>query len=167
MPVLTDEGRAALQYLRTAMRWLAAGEVVLLAGEWLFGVGFGGLPLGVGLFAFGLFQRLQQVGTVSCRIDGPRLRPLQISALGLITIGVVLAREPLGGPAPLAAVSAWLLAEPRLAVACVVLGVAWLAVLSLQSDCRDEALLRAMGEDRSVAGVPQPRTESEGRHASQ
>jgi hypothetical protein len=154
MWVLTDEGRAVAAMLTGALRWLAGGVVVLLAGEALFGVGFGGLPLAVALFGFGIVQRVREGRAPSCRVAGPRLRPLQVSALGVITAGLVLARDPLGGPAPLAAVSQFLLSDERIAVGLVTAGVAWLAVLSLSNDCRDDALLRAMGLDPAAAQQP-------------
>lgn len=130
-------------------RWSAAivvGLAVAIGLELALGAGGGGMGVALSVIGSGVIVHLRQRAAVSCRIAGPRLRPLQVSAFGLIGLGVQWYQ--LQGSGAVATLSAcWpALGAPWIPLALVVAGVGWLAFLSVGSDCRDEQLLAAMGE---------------------
>ncbi|WP_298821079.1 hypothetical protein [Chloroflexus sp.] len=133
-------------------RWLGwivaiiAGLLLAAGLELSLGAGGGGMGVALSLVGGGIVAHWRRRTTLLCRIDGPRLRPLQISAFGLMALGVQWYHwQGQGAVAALSAV--WpLLGSGWLPLALVVAGVGWLALLSVGSDCRDEQLLAAMGE---------------------
>ncbi|ACL23756.1 hypothetical protein [Chloroflexus aggregans] len=133
-------------------RWVwwsgvVVGIALLAVGcESLLGVGGAGLAIAMSVIAGGIVTHWRQRDTISCRINGPRLRPLQVSAFGLMGLGVVCYQ--LHGGGAIATLSAqWpIVGASWVPLVLVAAGVGWLGFLSIGSDCRDEQLLAAMGE---------------------
>ncbi|MEF3272816.1 MAG: hypothetical protein K6356_00190 [Chloroflexus sp.] len=138
--------------LAVVKRWsgwvlaIIAGGLIATGLELALGNGGGGIGIALSVIGGGLITHWRQRSAISCRVGGPRLRPLQISAFGLMGLGVQWYQ--LHGDGAVATLSAvWSgLAAPWIAPALVSAGVGWLALLSIGSDCRDEQLLAAMGE---------------------
>ncbi len=151
--------------MRNVQRWLwwigaiIAGLIISVALETLLGPGGGGMGIALSVFSGGVVAHWRQRAAISCRIDGPRLRPLQVSAFALMALGVQWYHwQGKGAVATLSA--AWPpLGVTWIPLALVIGGVGWLALLSVGNDCRDEQLLAAMGESWS-AESEQPRRDS-------
>lgn len=135
----------AYRWVRWSMA-VIAGMLVAIGLELALGPGGGGMGVALSLIGGGVIAHMRQRSAISCRIDGPRLRPLQVSAFGLMGLGVQWYQ--LHGSGAVATLSAFwpALGASWLPLALVVAGVGWLAFLSVGSDCRDEQLLAAMGE---------------------
>jgi hypothetical protein len=84
-----------------------------------------------------VWHLLDQREAPSCAL-GPRLRPLQVSCLALIGVGVQVFHA-VEEASPLLQAGPWL-ATPLLAPACMLGGVVGLGILSMWSDCRDQLL---------------------------
>jgi hypothetical protein len=94
----------------------------------------------------GVIRHWQERVAFSCRVNGPRLHPLQVSAFGVMALGVQW-YYGLGGGAVATLSMYWpVLGSSWLPLLLVGAGVGWLGVLSVKSSCRDEQLLAMMGE---------------------
>jgi hypothetical protein len=111
-------------------------------------LGSGGAAMGMALSVVvgGVIRHWQERVAFSCRVNGPRLHPLQVSAFGVMALGVQW-YYGLGGGAVATLSMYWpVLGSSWLPLLLVGAGVGWLGVLSVKSSCRDEQLLAMMGE---------------------
>ncbi|WP_322820244.1 hypothetical protein [Chloroflexus sp.] len=131
------------------LRWLIwiAGALLLAGGlELVLGAGGSGIGVALSIIGGGLIQYWRERPALSCGIRGPRLHPLQVSAFGLMGLGV-LWYQGQGGDAITTLSTFWpALGSSWIPLVLVVAGVGWLGLLSIQSSCRDEQLLAMMGE---------------------
>lgn len=126
--------------------WITGALLVAGGLELVLGVGGGGIGVAFSIIGGGLIQYWRERPALSCGIRGPRLHPLQVSALGLMGLGVLWYHGQGGGA--IATLSAFwpALGSSWIPLVLVVVGVGWLSLLSVQSSCRDEQLLTMMGE---------------------
>lgn len=132
------------RHYRSTAFWLAIGCGGLALGWWLdqnIAAGLGALVVTLAIGLGGVVVRLSRIGrTAATCVTGPRLGPLQVSSLALIALGVQCFHAAESGGALPALLP--ILGEPLLAPICIGAGVGGLAILSLFSTCRDEALSR-------------------------
>ena len=133
-------------------RWLFWPGVVIIGLFVAVGLeivlGSGGAAMGRALSVVvgGVIRHWQERVAFSCRVNGPRLHPLQVSAFGVMALGVQW-YYGLGGGAVATLSMYWpVLGSSWLPLLLVGAGVGWLGVLSVKSSCRDEQLLAMMGE---------------------
>lgn len=133
-------------------RWLFWPGVVIIGLFVAFGLeivlGSGGAAMGMALSVVvgGVIRHWQERVAFSCRVNGPRLHPLQVSAFGVMALGVQW-YYGLGRGAVATLSAYWpVLGSSWFPLLLVVAGVSWLGVLSMKSSCRDEQLLAMMGE---------------------
>lgn len=133
-------------------RWLFWPGVVIIGLFVAFGLeivlGSGGAAMGMALSVVvgGVIRHWQERVAFSCRVNGPRLHPLQVSAFGVMALGVQW-YYGLGRGAVATLSAYWpVLGSSWFPLLLVVAGVSWLGVLSVKSSCRDEQLLAMMGE---------------------
>ncbi len=129
--------------------WLGFTVVTLLVALTLeIGLGSGGAAMGIALSIVigGLIRHWQERIAFSCRLNGPGLHPLQVSAFGVMALGVQW-YYGLGRGAVATLSAYWpVLGSSWFPLLLVVAGVSWLGVLSVKSSCRDEQLLAMMDE---------------------
>lgn len=124
-------GTAAL--VAAALAWLVVRWVDRALAP---GLGLPALTVIVALGGVAWHLRARRATALSCA-TGPRLRPLQVSSLALMALGVQLLHA---AEAPAAVAALPLLAAPWLGPAFILAGVGGLGWLSLSATCRDEAL---------------------------
>ncbi len=134
-------------------RWLfwtrvvAIGLFVAIGLEMALGSGGAVMGMTLSVVVGGVIRHWQERVAFSCRVNGPRLHPLQVSAFGVIALGVQW-YYGLGGGAVATLSMYWpVLGSSWLPLLLVGVGVGWLGVLSVKSSCRDEQLLAMMGEN--------------------
>ncbi len=133
-------------------RWLfwpgvvTIGLFVAIGLEMVLGSGGAVMGMALSVVVGGVIRHWQERIAFSCQINGPRLHPLQVSAFGVMALGVQW-YYGLGSGAVATLSMYWpVLGSSWLPLLLVGAGVGWLGVLSVKSSCRDEQLLAMMGE---------------------